>query len=83
LESRKKRLLAAAIVISVLAKLAVAAVGHNYDVDSYRILSTILEQGKSVCAHTDRYNYGPIWAWLVSGFGHLAGHDTGERFHVL
>lgn len=83
LEAPRKRLLVSAILISVIAKILIAAAGHNYDVNSYCIVSGILEQGKSVYANTDRYNYGPIWAWLVSGLGRLAPCGAGERFHVL
>lgn len=83
LEPRKKKMLVNAILVSVIARIMISAFGHNYDVSSYCIVSNILEQGKSVYAHTDRYNYGPIWAWLVSGFGHLASCNTGEGFHIL
>jgi hypothetical protein len=82
LEPRKKWLLGGAMFFSVLAKIALASTGHNYDMDSWRVVSDIVSQGKSVYANTDRYNYGPIWAWLVSGFGHLAGPDDGEQFHM-
>lgn len=83
LEPRKKRMFAYAIVCSVIVKLVFALLGNNYDVSSYCIVSNIVEQGKSVYAETNRYNYGPIWAWLVAGFGHLANCNTGEQFHVV
>jgi len=86
LPARKKKLLIAAIVVSVAAKMALATLGHNFDLESYRIVSGLMEQGKSVYANTDRYNYGPIWAPVVSGLAWLSrliGWDAGEGFHVL
>jgi len=83
LDPRKKRLFVYAILVSVIAKIAVATFGHNYDVNSYCVVSNILEQGKSVYAETTRYNYGPIWAWLVSGFGYLSNCNAGEHFHLV
>src|ERR1019366_374183 len=77
-----KDLLFGAMLFSVLAKVLLANLGHNYDLESYRIVSDIQEQGQSVYASTNRYNYGPIWAWIVSGFGHLASADMGERMHM-
>jgi hypothetical protein len=82
LETQQKWLLAGAMVFSVLAKVALARIGHNYDVESYRLVGNILARGGSVYANTGRYNYGPIWAWLVAGFGCLAGTGGGEHFHV-
>jgi hypothetical protein len=83
LETSQKRLLVNAILISVAAKIVIAMLGSNWDVNSYCIVSNILEQGKSVYANTDRYNYGPIWAWLVAGLGRLAPCGAGEGFHAL
>ena len=82
LERKQKDLLFGAMLLSVLAKVLLANLGHNYDLESYRIVSDIQEQGQSVYASTTRYNYGPIWAWIVSGFGHLASADMGERMHM-
>jgi hypothetical protein len=82
LEVQRKRLLAGAMVFSVVAKIALAAMGHNFDVHAYRVVSDIIGQGRSVYANTNLYNYGPSWAWLVSGFGRLAGPDVGEGFHL-
>jgi hypothetical protein len=82
LQTREKKLLAVAMIFSVLAKVGLAAMGHNNDVDAYRVVSGIVAQGRSVYANTNRYNYAPIWAWLVSGFGRLAGPGAGEGFHL-
>lgn len=80
LQPRQKMLLAGAMVFSVLAKIGLASVGHNWDLESYALVSNLVQHGLSVYANTDRYNYGPIWAWAVAGFGHLAGPGRGKGF---
>jgi hypothetical protein len=82
LKPGQRGLLAGAMVFSLLAKVALASQGQNFDVTSYRLVSNIQELGQSVYANTERYNYGPIWAWIVAGFGHLAGPGTGGLFHM-
>jgi hypothetical protein len=82
-EPRRKRWLVAAMLFSVVAKVLLALPGHNYDMESWRIVSNILGKGQSIYADsTGRYNYGPIWAWIVSGFGHLAPRAGSEIFHL-
>lgn len=82
LSVREKRLFTAAAVFSFLAKVALGSVGHNYDLDTWRLFSDILAQGKNLYSDTDLYRYGPIWAWIVSGFGRLTGPGGGELFHM-
>jgi hypothetical protein len=81
-EQREKRFFVAAAFASVAIKLGFASLGHNYDVEAYRLVGSIVERGLSVYANTDRYNYAPVWAWIVSGFSHLTGSATGEVFHL-
>jgi hypothetical protein len=95
LPAQKKWLVGGAMVFSIVAKIALASLGHNYDVHAYRIVSNIMNRGGSVYAETDVYNYAPVWACVVSGFGHLAptgGEEVfqrgvlaargGEHFHM-
>jgi hypothetical protein len=83
IETRRKRLLAGVMLFSIAARILLALPGHNYDVDSYRIVSNLVAQGKSIYADSGgRYNYGPVWAWVVSGFGHLAPSAGSEWFHL-
>jgi len=81
-ESRKKNLLAAAIVISIAAKIALAGIGHNNDVGCYIDYNNLIAQGKNLYTAIDYYNYGPFWGWFVSGVGRLASPASGERFHM-
>ncbi len=57
---------AAAAVIGIAGRLLAAAQGHNYDVESYWIVSGIVDAGGNVYAETHRYNYGPAW-FIVLG----------------
>ena len=81
LSTWQKRSLLYAIVFSVMTKIVLALLGSNFDMASYLIVNDLVAHGRSVYANTSRYNYGPIWAWLVSGFGHLAAGRAGA-FHV-
>lgn len=40
--------------------------GHNFDYESYRIVAGIMEDGGNVYAETERYNYGPIWSYVLA-----------------
>jgi hypothetical protein len=57
-----------AILIGAALRFVVASRGHNYDVDSYRIVAEILQRGGNVYSETSRYNYGPIWFILLGLF---------------
>jgi hypothetical protein len=72
LERGKKALFAVAALASLALKLALATRGHNYDLDSYRIVASLVLQGKSVYAHTSRFNYGPLWAYILAGLEQLS-----------
>lgn len=36
-----------------------------YDIESYQIVAQILRDGKSVYQETTRYNYPPLWFWII------------------
>ena len=39
--------------------------GHNFDFDSYLIVAKIVDSGENVYASTGRYNYGPVWFYIL------------------
>ena len=61
-----------------------AILGHNFDLESYEIVADIILDGKSVYAKTTRYNYGPIWAYILAALKLLAsiGAYNQKLFHV-
>jgi hypothetical protein len=84
--SRRNIFLLAAIVASIVVKISLASLGHNWDVGSWYVVSDLVLQGKSVYAHTFRYNYGPIWAAILGCLRVLCkwlDFDSGEGFHIL
>ncbi|WP_136414726.1 hypothetical protein [Herbaspirillum sp. ST 5-3] len=53
------------ITLGIVLRLWAALRGHNFDVDSYRIVADIVAAGGNVYAETRRYNYGPIWFHIL------------------
>lgn len=82
-----------AAVASVLIKMSLASLAHNYDVDSYVLVADTMREGRVVYADPaaqERYNYAPAWAFIVTGLRSLQEWlypdepDDGVRmFHVL
>jgi hypothetical protein len=63
-------------VLVLLARLAIAAgFEGNYDSESFRIVADLVLAGENVYAGTERYNYSPVWAWIVAGLWKLTRPD--------
>ncbi len=65
----------AVLIAGVVARLLVAACGHDYDMDSWQLVAGIGDRGENVYASTDRYNFAPGWFFILHGLGVLAGHN--------
>ncbi len=81
-----RRLLAAVLVLAaVAARVGIGTIGLNHDVLSWVVVSGVVERGENVYAATDRYNYGPVWSWVVFDLARLAegSGDPGQAFPVL
>lgn len=59
--------LLALAVLGFVLRMVCADQGHNFDVSSYRIVADIMARGGDVYAETSRYNYGPIWFYILHG----------------
>ncbi len=55
----------AVLGLGLFLRLLVAASGFTYDMESYEIVGRAVLEGKNVYAETTRYNYGPVWFFLV------------------
>jgi hypothetical protein len=55
------------IPLAFILRIILANLGHNYDVESFEIVANIVLKGESVYACTERYNYGPVWAYTLAG----------------
>jgi len=71
------------LLIGVTARFWVSRYGGNYDLESYKIVINLVEQGQNVYAGTFRYNYGPVWFHLLHLLDVLAGHDAAAFRHLL
>lgn len=72
-------LLLGVVFIGVGLRLLVSSLGHNYDLDSFRIVAEIVGRGGNVYAETARYNYGPVWFGILGAFDWGAGLSGGNR----
>lgn len=45
----------------------------NFDSASFWIVSEATLRGENVYATTDRYNYSPLWSWIVTGLWKASG----------
>lgn len=75
---RRHVALMAVLAIGIAARLALPLLGHNFDVDSYRIVADIMADDGNVYAETARYNYGPIWFLIVHALDLLPGPPNAD-----
>lgn len=71
------KIIFAVLIVGIILRYLVTLFGHNFDLDSYEIVGKIVTSGGNVYAETNRYNYGPIWSWVIGllyGFGNLLGN---------
>ncbi len=61
-----------AAVLGVVARVTAPAQGHNYDVESYWIVSGIVDEGGNVYAETHRYKYAPAWFAVLGALRQVA-----------
>lgn len=65
------------IALALLLRLLLAKLGGNYDLESFEITGDIILNGDSVYEHTNRYNYGPIWAYCLGFLKYLSSIGGG------
>lgn len=66
------------ILLGVTLRLLLPIRGFNYDIESWKIAADIMAHDGNVYGETGRYNYGPIWFYILhfvnqsfGGFGEL------------
>ncbi|MGE5414456.1 MAG: hypothetical protein ACM3NW_09795 [Syntrophomonadaceae bacterium] len=45
---------------------------HSTDLDAYGTVLDLLRSGRPLYESTERYNYPPLWSWLLGGVGRAA-----------
>jgi hypothetical protein len=60
------------LVAVSLRALFLSALSNRYDLESFRIVAGIVERGGDVFRETGRYNYAPVWAYVLGGLGEVA-----------
>lgn len=76
----------AALLLGTFLRFVTALVFDNYDMDSWWIASEAVQSGQPVYAVTHRYNYGPMWSYIIGALrslSQLTGADTITRLHLF
>lgn len=60
-------------VAAVALRMLCSLIGYNYDMDSWDLVSDIVLRGDNVYHETYKYNYGPLWFYILAGMK-LIGH---------
>jgi hypothetical protein len=72
-----------AAVVGLSSRLFLAYTFHgNYDQISFEIVSDIMMRGGNVYAETERYNYAPLWAYILLALRWIAD-STYLPFHFI
>jgi len=66
------------LLFGTIARLAVSQRGYNFDFESYQLVVAADEQGLTPW-QTNRYNYGPIWFYILEIFD-WTSQKTGVGF---
>lgn len=67
----KKRLatgtifMATVLAVGLVSRLVASSFGYTYDLESYTLVGDLVTNGQNVYASTSRYNYGPVWMYVV------------------
>lgn len=74
---------AIALILGLAARLFLAITFYgNFDQDSYDLVAGLMLQGKNVYVETARYNYAPVWAYILEALARIAIHYHAE-YHIV
>jgi hypothetical protein len=74
--SKRRFLLFFALILALRVGIAARFRG-NFDTQSFLIVVQAVQSGQNVYAATDRYNYSPLWSYVVTGLWRLATPNVG------
>ena len=79
-ETRRTVTFAALVLAAAAARFVLAwTAPPSVDLQSYGIVAGVLRQGQPLYESTQRYNYLPVWSWIVEGLDRTA-EKTGLSF---
>lgn len=58
-------------------RIILSRTGHNYDLESFEIVADHVLNGDNLYAATNRYNYGPVWAYMCAAMKFLSSIGGG------
>ncbi len=61
-----------AIIIGIYLRFFVKNIFYNYDYISYKIVGNIMIHGGNLYKETTRYNYSPLWAYILGIFMYIS-----------
>jgi len=73
-EEKHKNVFVLFALLALILRLLISFKGNNWDLGSWEIVSALTLKGQNIYANTERYNYGPIWCYILAalrsiGFG--------------
>lgn len=68
-------------LLSTVLKFHASLAGWNFDFESYEIVADIVQSDGNVYMQTHRYNYGPVWFWILGCLRNLPG--AGFRWGII
>jgi hypothetical protein len=72
----------AALVLGFFIRLGVARLGSNYDMESWVLTARVMDGSWEIYSAAGRYNYGPVWAYILHLLAHLTPLLTGRPFGI-
>jgi len=82
--NRPKLLMLLIIANGIIVRLALAYFCYgNYDMESYQIVADIVRQGGNVYTQTHRYNYSPVWFFILAGLHKITDATGFLPFHFV
>jgi hypothetical protein len=71
---------------ATLFRIWLSTLGWNYDIESWRLVAGLVDEGKNWYVYTHRLPYGPVWgclSWFLLRVSRVIGGPEMETFHVL
>ena len=80
---RFKHIFLFSVIVGVAVRFITVFVTHpNFDMESFYLVGKIVTSGQNVYAETYRYNYAPLWSFVL-GFLYTISHGSFSLFRLL